>query len=143
MIARLSSRAECIAMLQEGYRFNVVSAEGLYAEVWREIRVLDEQTLPERRARLQATLEAVCAAAFADKQYPACIAAVREIKKMFGVDMPLKVQALPSGKATEFGERSEADLEFFSEHGYWPEEVAQPGAKNPQQGGSPLDRLVH
>lgn len=144
MISQCAGRQAILNQLQMG-GLTMLAAEQLHAEVWRDIRTVEEQSLPERRQRLLATLEAVVHGAFAEKQYAAVVAAVREIKKMFGVDAPTKFQPIAPGAATYFAGRTDEELEYHLEHGCWPEEVAAQAKAAEQtrheRERSPLDRL--
>ncbi len=125
MISRCYGRDQCLVELTKAHGLTIVGAEQLYAEVWREIRVVDEATIPERRQKLLVMLEDLYQAAYLDRQFAACAMAIREIKKMFGVDQAIKLQLQPAGSGDDISRRSDAELEYHDQHGYWPEEAGK------------------
>lgn len=84
-----------------------------------------DSTAPAKRAQMKRRLEALYRSAHAQKKLTVCATVLRQLTDLEGLNEPIKVDVHDS---REFGAgRSVEDLNFYAEHGAWPEEM--PDAK--------------
>lgn len=82
-----------------------------------------EEVREERRDAQRRSLENLYRTAFADKKYSVCLGVERLLAELDGTMAPKRVQVSTGNREEdEFDDRSEVELEYFSKHGYYPDE---------------------
>jgi hypothetical protein len=139
LIADLWQRADVLRKLQEEFRCGPKAAASIYYEATQELREADEQERADRIAAMRASRARLYRKAFDSGKYSTCRDILADICQMDGLNAPSKV-AVTDSDGNDLGQRSDADLDYFLEHGHYPEEA--PKASKPQVPvDSPLDRL--
>lgn len=98
----------------------------------------------QRRAKLEGMCFQVYRKAIGKGAFNPAMNAVNQLSKMWGLDAPHKI--VHSGKVnvtdSEFSSRSEEELNFYAENGYWPEEAPDaPVIAQTQDSADPLSEL--
>lgn len=129
IILRMPIQAIKDALIRQ-FSLTAARAAQILREADAAVRGVARGTIEDERRALVRSTELVFAKAFQQNQLTVCIGANRFIADVLNVTpapSPFGRQQRPEGQAMlgpgEYAERSDADLEYFTEHGYWPEEA--------------------
>lgn len=118
-------RPEHVVVKEMAKRFKVTeqAARRVYNEAWKLLSEAEQVDRSTRRGKMELTLEALYRKALTARQYGVCARIAKELKDLFGLNSPIKVEGLGTLGQNEEESRSDGDLEFYDQHGHWPEEA--------------------
>jgi hypothetical protein len=126
LIALLWAERDVAEKVAEKFRVSMQVARAVYREAAAALKAADDGDRPERIARNLAAIGKLYRDAHAEKRYAVCRQLLADIRRVHGLDAPLKVQGLPPAVESDLTSRTDAELEFYSDNGYWPEEAPRP-----------------
>lgn len=142
LIAQLFTPAEVQRKLATRYRVSPCVADGICKEALAELRRADDGDRENRMARMVAQIGKLYRDAHKEKRYAVCRQLLADVRRMQGIEGALKLDVRE--EANSLSTRSDEELEYFKEHGYWPEEAPRAAGKAPAKASdNPLERLVH
>jgi len=141
LLAELKPEREIVKAIAARFGCREQAARRLYNEAWRGLALAEAEGRAERRGRMERTLELLFQKAFTARQWAVCERIAKGLRALGGLDAPIKVEGLVpgarSGGAEE--ERTDAELDYYAEHGHWPEEAPKKAKVAPAV--DPLERL--
>ena len=144
-IAELQTEIQVRHLTEKRYGVSSKVAKTLYDEAVKGLRYESEQAKDERRGMWLAAVGRLYRKADTQGRLAVCARLLDSVKRMQGLDAPLKIQNSLPIPEDDFDTRSEAELDYFNAHGHWPEEAPKaPGktkARTPTPSTDPLDRL--
>lgn len=102
-----------------------VRVDDLVESVHRRWRQESEKDAPARADAQRRALMRLYRSAEQDKDWRVCVEIEKLLSKLDGTAAPTKVSVASPEQWAEFEGRSHADLTFYAEHGYWPEDAPQ------------------
>lgn len=142
LIAEMVPRHEIVKRVKKRWKCGDAAAERVYRLAWKDLTEADETQKAERKALVESRLEALYRKCLKAEAWAAALGVLREIKKLHGLDAPLRgVMATPTATPDALARREERELDYYLEHGHWPEEAPQEAANLPRPSKDPLDRL--
>lgn len=145
MLADLHSEPEIRVALVKRYRCTENVANALVREALARLREADDGDKATRTARMYASIGKLYRTAHKAERYAVCRNLLADLRRMQGLDAPLKVQPVAAGQGTDEQQRTDQELEYFLEHGYYPEEAPRPAggaaARKQPASNDPLAKL--
>jgi hypothetical protein len=106
-----------------GAAISEVRLDDLVQSVHRRWKQESEKDGPARSEAQRRALMRLYRSAEADKDWRVCVEIEKLLAKLDGTAAPTKVAVASPEQWAEFEGRSHADLTFYAEHGYWPEDA--------------------
>lgn len=139
LMAELQPEREIVKRIAERFGCAEQAARRMYLDAFRGLAAAEAEDRQERRGKMELVLEKLYRDAHRARQYGVCARIAKELKDLFGLDAPIKVEGLLPTKTSDESERSDEELQFYDTHGFWPEEA--PRQKKVAPPVDPLDRL--
>lgn len=138
LMCQMNTDRTIVEALKRQYRVSHSTARGLLNSAARAMKANVDETTVQKRAVMRRRLEALYRRAFQANKLTVCAQVLRQLTQLEGLDEPIKVDI---HDRREFGEgRSVEELNFYADHGCWPEEM--PGAQvSPSQHSTSHDPL--
>ena len=138
LIAELYTEHEIRDLLRKRFRIGMDRAREVVREALAALVEEDQAQRSERMAIALRALGRLYRQAWKKERFQTCLGVIREIKRMQGLDAPLRSVAPLT--PDELEARSEEELEYYLGHGYWPLEAPKK-ADQPRVVTDPLERL--
>lgn len=120
-IAELYTEPEVRKKLQDQFKCSPETARKIYRAAVSLMVQEDQNQKPERTAIMLRAMGRLYRKCWDKQRYQTCATVLREIKRMQGLDAPLKLASLPTPQEQE--DRTERELQYYLDHGHWPEEA--------------------
>lgn len=128
LLAQLLKRSEVMKLLQAEYVIDATKAKKLAIKAENNLINAIEMGIAQRKAQHVSRLEALYRRCLAHKKFSTAERVLAQLGRVHGVEAPkvLQVTSTPQQLDPEFDNRSEQELDFYLNHGCWPEEQAAP-----------------
>lgn len=138
MIAELEPERKIIAAIERQFGVSEQVGRDVFSEAWALLAEAEQVDRATRRGKLERTLESLYRKALVARQFGVCARIAKQLADLFGVNAPIKVEGLGGTLRGEEENRTDAELEYHLQHGYYPDEA--PRAR--QAGDTPADPLA-
>lgn len=120
-IAELYTEPEVRKKLQDKFKCTPEVARKIYRDAVSLMVQEDLNQKPERIAIMLRSMGRLYRKCWDKERFQTCLGVLREIKRLQGLDAPLKLAGvLPT--PDEQDQRTEVELQYYMDHGFWPEE---------------------
>lgn len=125
MIAELQPEREIVKVIASRFEVSEQVGRDVYNEAFKLLAAAEQVDRPTRRGKMEMVLEKLYRDAHRARQYGVCARIAKELKDLFGLNAPIKVEGLlPGARSPDDPEnRTDAELEYYDQHGHWPEEA--------------------
>jgi hypothetical protein len=138
LIAELYTEQEIRALLQKRFGLGPAAARIVCRDALAAMVEEDQTQRAERMAVALRALGRLYRRAWEKDRLQTCLGVIREIKRMQGLDAPLRSVAPLT--PDELESRTEEELQYYLANGYWPLEAPKK-AEQPAKATDPLERL--
>lgn len=138
-MAELRPERDILRDIEARFCVSEQAARDVYLEAWHGLSKAEAEDRAQRRGQMERVLTRLYRKCWEARQWNTCARVAKELKDLFGLDAPIKVEGLVLGQSSAEEERSDADLDYYSEHGHWPEEAPRKIVAPPS--ADPLARL--
>lgn len=139
LIAELQPEREVVKRIAKQFGVSEQVGRDVYGEAFKRLAEAEAIDRPTRRGKMEQVLEKLYRKAYEARQFGVCARIAKELKDLFGLNAPIKVEGLLPGGRSDEEERSDADLEYYDRHGHWPEEAP----RKPKASDLPRDPLAN
>lgn len=139
LMAELKPHREIVLVVAERFGCTEQAARRVVQDAWQGLATAEAEDRAERRGQMELAMQKLYRDAHRARQYGVCARIAKDLKDLFGLDAPIKVEGLVPVHTQSEEDRPDADLEFYDKHGYWPEEA--PRQRKVAAAPDPLARL--
>ncbi len=145
---RVTERSIVAALREEYAGISAGVARGILKRAIKVMQAQVEKQRPHRRAQQIASLDRLYERAVTGKKYAAALGVQKLLAKIEGTEKPQKHHhtgiAVPVvATDAEFDDRSIEELDFYAEHGHWPDEGAEQDEDEPVAPETARDFPLH
>jgi hypothetical protein len=140
-LAQLFADAEVSAKLQKRFHCTPAVGNAVVREALERLREADVDDKATRTARMHASIGRLYRKAEKAGRLQVCRGLLSDLRRMQGLDAPLKVAHQAASQQGDETNRTDAELEFYLEHGFYPDEAPRQGKPKLQPAQDPLAKL--
>ncbi len=123
MIAELHPQRAVVKAIQERFTVSEQVGQDVYRQAWALLAEAEQVDRATRRGKLEVTLESLYRKALIARQFGVCARIAKQLADLFGVNAPIKVEGLGQALGSDEANRTDAELEYHLQHGYYPDEA--------------------
>ncbi len=138
-IAELRPEREIVKLIASRFHVSEQVGRDVYNDAFKLLAAAEQIDRPTRRGKMEQVLEQLYRKAYVSRQWGVCARIAKELKDLFGLNAPIKVEGLLAGGHSDEENRSDAELEYYDRQGHWPEEAP----RKPKASDLPRDPLAN